>query len=135
MIRLYQGSGSGEIVFVSEVENTQWIRYKTLAVRLLRAQGKFAASDVLQQYPFALHEGTNFFGDEFHYLITFFRPEEYVSVAEKESDPEKSFVYRSIADAVTEVGPYFIRFIVFDLDRERRGNFQVSRASSFACRC
>jgi hypothetical protein len=101
MIRLYQGSGSGEIVFVSEVENTQWIKYKTLTTRLLRAQGKIAAADILEQYPFAV-----------------FRPEDYVSVAEKESAPEKSFVYRSIADAVTEVGPYSIRFIIFDLDRD-----------------
>jgi len=118
MIRLYQGNGSGELNFVSHVENTNWIKYKLLTVRLLRAQGKIAAADILEQYPFALHEGTNFFGDEFYYLVAVFRPEEYVTVAEKESAPERAFIFRSIADALTEVGPYFIRFIIFDIDRD-----------------
>ena len=115
MIRLYQGTGSGEIAYVSEVENTLWDRYKALSLRMLRAQGKLAAADTLEKYPFILNEGTNFFGDESHYLIASFGVEDYVRIAEEESVPEKSFVYREIAQAVSEVGPY-VRFIVMDLN-------------------
>jgi len=118
MIRLYQSSGSGGIVFVSKIDDDQWNKYKTLTIRLLRAEGKVAASELLEKYPFSLHEGSNFFGDEFHYLTATFKVEDYVTIAEEESAPEKSFLWRHIADAISEVGPYFIRFIVIDLDRD-----------------
>ncbi len=118
MIRLYQGSGSGEIVFVSKVDNDQWSKYKTLTIRMLLAQGKVAASKLLEKYPFSLHEGSNFFGDEFHYLTAMFKVEDYVTISEEESAPERGFLWRSIADAISEVVPYVIRFIVIDLDMD-----------------
>jgi hypothetical protein len=115
MIRLYQGTGSGEIEYVSEVDNALWERHKALALRMLRAQGKLAAADTLERYPYVLNVGTNFFGDEFHYLIASFGVEDYVRIADEESVPEKSFVYSEIAKAISEVGPY-VRFIVMDLN-------------------
>lgn len=118
MIRLYQGSGAGDIIFVSKIDDTQWGKYKMLTTRLLRAQGKIAAADKLEKYPFVLNEGTNFFGDEFHYLSAAFAIEDYVAIAEEESAPEKSFVYDSVAKAISEVGPFYIRFIVIDIDED-----------------
>lgn len=122
MIRLYQGTGSGEIEYVSEVENALWERYKALALRMLRAEGKLAAAETLEKYPFVLNQGTNFFGDEFYYLTANFRVEDYVRIAEEESVKEKSFVYREIAQTVNDVGPY-VRFIVMDL----KGDLSVPR--------
>jgi hypothetical protein len=118
MIRLYQGTGSGEITYVSRVEDSAWEKFKSLAGRMLRAEGKLAAAETLEKYPFVLNEGTNFFGDEFHYLSATFKVENYVRIAEEESIPEKSFVYKEIAQVISEVGPYYVRFIVMDLDRD-----------------
>ena len=118
MIRLYQGTGSGEITYVSQVEDSAWDKFKSLAIRALRAEGKIAAAETLEKYPFVMNEGTNFFGDEFHYLLATFKVESYVRIAEEESIPGKSFVYKEIARAINEVGPYYVRFIVMDLDRD-----------------
>lgn len=118
MIRLYQGSGSGELVFVSKIDDDQWNKFRMLTQRMLLAKGKVAASELLEKYPFSLHEGSNFFGDEFHYLTATFKIEDYVTIAEEESAPERSFLWRSIAEATSEVSPYYIRFIVIDLDRD-----------------
>jgi len=120
VIRLYQGSGAGDIVFVSKVNSSLWDKYRLLTLRLLKAQGKIAAAEVLEEYPFVLNEGTNCFGDEFHYLTLTLLPDDYVRIGEQESIPARSFVYKAIADAIGEIGSYYIRFIVIDIDHDER---------------
>ncbi|MCK9595110.1 MAG: abortive infection family protein [Candidatus Omnitrophica bacterium] len=125
MIRLYQGSGSGEVSFVAEVDDSKWIKCKADAIKLLRARNKRKAADVLAKIPFVLNEGTNVFGDEFSYLSAICDLDLYVKLA-KEERTSKAHKYAEIANTITEIGPY-IRFIVVELNVNEEEEKMVAR--------
>lgn len=117
MIRLYSGSGSGEVQVLGEVLPVQaWEIVKRSVVRLLEARGRSRiAARLLQSTPFELREGTNGFADEFRILYYRAPLDRYVSIAEEYEKPDVKVGYRLLAEAITEVGHY-IRFVVLDLD-------------------
>ena len=116
MIRLYQGSGSGEIDLLGQpLPPEDWHRLRDNVVRLLNARNARLASELLASIPFELHDGTNFFGDEFSLLYLSAPLEQYVEIAERHEDPAAKQAFREIAAAITEVGPP-IRFIAVALD-------------------
>jgi hypothetical protein len=116
MIRLYQGSGSGEIDLLGHsLPPEDWRTLRENVIRLLKARKAQLASELLTSIPFDLHDGTNSFGDEFSllYLSTFLA--QYVDLAERHEDPDSRQAFRQIAETITEVGPP-IRFIAVALD-------------------
>jgi hypothetical protein len=116
MIRLYQGSGSGEIQLLGQpLTPEDWRKLRAGVVRLLKARGCQLASELLSSIPFELHDGTNSFGDEFSLLYLSAPLEQYVEIAEKHEDPKGKQAFREIAESVTEVGPP-MRFIAVALD-------------------
>jgi len=116
MIRLYQGSGSGEINLLGQpLPPEEWRRLRDNVVRLLKARNHRLAAQLLESIPFELHDGTNFFGDEFSLLYLSAPLEQYVEIAERHEDPAGKQAFREIATAITEVGPP-IRFIAVALD-------------------
>ncbi|MDO8615514.1 MAG: abortive infection family protein [Dehalococcoidia bacterium] len=116
MIRLYQGSGSGDIELVgSPTPREEWADLCHNVCRLLRARGKEQAADLLESIPFDLYEGQNPFGDEFSLLYFAASLEQYVELAAKNEDPTAKSAFRSIAETISEVGPY-IRFVAVALD-------------------
>jgi hypothetical protein len=117
MIRLYSGSGSGEVQVLGEaLPAPAWAIFKRTVARLLEARGHTQdAARLLNEIPFQLKHGTNGFGDEFcllHYVAPLDR---YVSIAEDYESDETKRAYRQLAAAITEAGHY-VRFIVLDLD-------------------
>ena len=116
MIRLYQGSGSGEIELLDQrFASEDWERLKAVAVRLLEHQGQMKAAELLRVNAFDLFNGTNGFGDEFLVLYMKAPFSAYVELAEQAADPSFKFHFSRIASAVGEVGHY-VRFIAVELD-------------------
>lgn len=116
MIRLYHGSGSGEIQLIGEaMGEKEWNELRQLTARLLRARKAVKAADLLEFIPFKVYDGTNFFGDEFCLLYYKAPLEKYVELAEIENDSTSRTLFKNIADTMCEIGPY-IRFIAVDLD-------------------
>lgn len=69
MLRLYEGSGSSELILGEQYLSTErWILLKQTVCRLLRGRGSEVAAQFLEQIPFEVFEGTNGFGDEFQVL-------------------------------------------------------------------
>lgn len=128
MIRLYRGSGSAEIQLLGKaLDPAEWAPLRSQALRLLRARRAEDAARVLETYPFEVYEGTNFFGDEF-FILYFAAPLDlYVDLAERERDPVAAATFRTLAETVSEIGPY-IRFIAVDLDK-KEGPAPVSSPS------
>ena len=111
MIRLYQGSGSGEIELVGPpTARDDWADLRQSACRLLRARGSECAAQILESVPFDLYEGTNFFGDQFSVLYLNAPLDQYVELGEQNENPAEKLAYRRIAETITEIGPY-IRFV------------------------
>ena len=118
MIRLYQGSGSGEIELLGHpLPPEDWRRLRDNVVRLLKARNFRLAAELLASIPFELHDGTNAFGDEFSLLHWSAPLEQYVALAERHEDPAAKQAFRQIAAAIAEVGPP-IRFIAVALDTQ-----------------
>lgn len=116
MIRLYQGSGSGEIKLLGQpLTPENWARLRRDVVRLLRARKAELAAELLDSIPFVLQDGTNGFGDEFSLLYLSAPLERYVELAERHEDPKVRLAFRQVAESITEVGPN-IRFIAVELD-------------------
>lgn len=115
MIRLYEGSGSGEIELVGQREG--WDDLRRSVCSLLRARNADRAAEILESVPFDMYEATNFFGDEFSVLYFEAPLEEYVKLAELKEDLASKGAFRSIAETISEVGPY-IRFIAVALDTD-----------------
>lgn len=117
MVRLYSGSGSAEVDIDDEtMPDEAWKRLRTVAVRLLSRRGHSEASDLLATMPFALCDAHNGFGDKFSVLCWVAPMDRYIEAAEWSESGTKRSVFRQIAEAVTEVVPSYIRFIVVDLD-------------------
>jgi hypothetical protein len=115
MIRLFQGSGSGEISFISDMDDAEWARYKAAAIKLLRTRKKDEAAEALEKMPFTLKYGSNCFGDEFSYLSAMCDIDLYVAQAAEAEDRLKREKYAEIAHVISEIGPY-VRFVIIDLD-------------------
>lgn len=113
MIRLYQGSGSGEISFVAKGDESDWAKYRIATIKLLRARNRIEAADSLTNLQFILNQGTNVFGDKFNYLSAECDLDMYVKLAEEEGTA-KAAKYEDIANTISEIGPY-IRFIIVEL--------------------
>lgn len=128
MIRLYQGSGSGEIQLLGEaLDHAEWTQLRNAAARLLRARRVEDAAHLLEAYPFELYEGTNSFGDEFRVLYLSAPMGQYVDLAERERDPLSKTSFRTLAETLSEIGPH-VRFIAVALDK-KEGPAPVSSAS------
>ena len=128
LISLYRASGSGEIQLLGEArDREEWTKLRNTAVRLLRARHAEHAAGLLEEYPFILHEGTNSFGDEFSVLYLSAPMAQYVDLAERERDPASKASFRTLAETLSEIGPY-VRFIAVALDK-KEGPVPVSSAS------
>ncbi len=103
MIRLYRGSGSGEIQLGPAVDPEEWANLWNAATRLLRGRGEKAAAGLLGTYPFVLREGTNSFGDEFEVLHLSAPMKEYVDLAERERDPASREAFKVLAETLSEI--------------------------------
>jgi hypothetical protein len=110
VLTLYQGSGSGELDLLrTEAKAEQWLALKDAAVRLLRARGRERAAELLYLFPWEIWEATNSFNDEFYTLYFTTSPEEYARLGEAKAFDRHEF--SAIAEAVTEVSSFYIRFI------------------------
>src|SRR5688500_3353325 len=110
MIHLYRGSGSAEIQLVDQESSfEEWAEIRRSASRLLRARGHVSAGQLIEEIPFEIWSGTNFFGDDFSLLYIAVSPEEYVRYEALKADQQAAGAFRQIAESVTEVGRY-IRF-------------------------
>ena len=116
MIRLHQGSGSSEIILGEPcLSPDAWARLKATAVRLLRARSRNTAAEFLETTPFELHEGTNFWNDEFA-LLYFAAPlDDYVALGERAANNALAPACRGIAETMAELKQP-VRFIAIDLD-------------------
>ncbi|WP_089728787.1 abortive infection family protein [Candidatus Thiosymbion oneisti] len=116
MIRLYQGSGSSEIELVGQsTPDDEWVGLRRSVCKLLRVRNADRAAEILETYPFEVHDGSNFFGDEFSVLYLSAPLDLYVELAAHQEDAGTKKEYRTIAETISEVGPY-IRFVAVDLD-------------------
>jgi len=117
MIRLYEGGGSGEIQLLGQLMSERdWAKLRHHVCRLLKARKSAVAANLLESIPFDLVEGTNGFGDEFSVLYLLAPLEQYLQLAERSEKDRDRLAFRQIAETVTEVSPYYIRFIAVDLD-------------------
>lgn len=116
MFTVYSGSGArdyniGDICIPSD----QWAAFLRGASGLLRARdGENSAADLLESLPFELRQGENFFGDEFVVLYAELPMEKYVEMVGEYTSPEDRHEFRRIAHALTEICPFYVRFIAFD---------------------
>lgn len=117
MIHLYSGSGSGEVELVQPVASLhEWSDLRSKAARFMRARKQDEAAEILESTPFMIMAGTNSFNDDFELLYHAVPPEEYARYEESQEVQTERMLFRQIADAVNTVGPYYIRFIVVDMD-------------------
>lgn len=118
MIRLFQGSGSNEIVLGEQaLPDDQWSRLKAAAARLLRARGRQEAASFLDATPFELRIGSNWFNDEYLVLYLPASLDVYVSLGERAMEKELRASCTSIASTFVELGHY-VRFIAVELHDE-----------------
>lgn len=117
MIHLYSSSGSGEVQLVQPVASFQeWSDLRSKVARFMRARKQDKAAEILERTPFMIMAGTNSFTDDFELLYLAVSPEEYARYEEAEEPRSERILFRQIADALNTVGPYYIRFIVVDMD-------------------
>jgi hypothetical protein len=122
MIRLYQGSGSGEIQLLDKpFSDSDWVQLRRNAVRILRGRNWSQAADLLESMPFDLYNGTNGFGDKFCVLFLRAPVDLYMQLTDQYEDPRAKFSYYQIAKAVSDIIPTFIRFIAVELESKSIG--------------
>ena len=85
------------------------------ARQTLRARGEDLAVDYLERAPFCVQDGTNHFNDEFQVLLAHVPLQEYEEFRALSSQPEAKRAFRQIANVLSEIGPYYIRFIAVGL--------------------
>jgi len=112
MIRLYSGSGAQDVELLSPaMDQTEWLKLKSAAIRLLTVRNKQRAAELLESIPFEIIEATNCFQDEFCVLHITVPIEEYADMGKLELDSVAKAAFRTIAETITEIGKY-IRFIL-----------------------
>lgn len=118
MIILYDGGGATVTeIYGASLEEDAWGSLKDSVHRLLVARSEASAADLLSRFPFSLRNGTNYFGDEFSVLHACAPLEVYTDLAELKEDPEARKDFQTIAETISEVGPY-TRFVSVALDTE-----------------
>ncbi|MEZ0605719.1 abortive infection family protein [Paraburkholderia sp. IW21] len=116
MLRLYSGSGSQEIDLQGKaIPDDQWAKYKHLAVKMLNARNAGEAARFLDETPFEVHAGINFFGDEFCVLYASVDFDTYIALGETASSPETNYVTTKIVSTLNELLSVYIRFVAVDL--------------------
>lgn len=116
MLRLYSGSGSQEIDLQGKaIPDDQWAKYKQLAVKMLNARNAGEAARFLDETPFEVHAGINFFGDEFCVLYASVDFDTYIALGETTSSPETNYVTTKIVSTLNELLSVYIRFVAVDL--------------------
>lgn len=117
MIVFASGSGAQDFdVLGTSLSPEEWEARRTAALRLLRARSQEAAAELLETYPFAIHEGSNFFSDDFAVLYASVTLEEYVEAGAQASEKAVRDAASVLAKVLTELGPRYIRFVVVELD-------------------
>ena len=112
MFTLAYGSGARDYSVEGPAwTKEQWASMRHAAARLLRARGAEAAADLIERLPFEVHEGTNFFGDEFLVLLAEVEVDEYARLVEEYSDRASQEPFRRISKALNEICPGYIRFV------------------------
>ena len=102
------GIGAQDFSLLSPLED--WVTLRPNVIRLLRARGHDVAIEILEEYPWTLHEGTNFFGDEFSVLHATLPMETYVEIIEKDNNRQLKNNLKIVSDAIQELGHY-VRFV------------------------
>jgi hypothetical protein len=116
MLRLYSGSGSQEIELQGKaISDEQWAKYKHLTVKMLSARNEWDAAKLLNETPFEVQAGTNFFGDEFCVLYASVDFDTYIALGEAANSPETKHVAAKIVSALNEILSVYIRFVAVDL--------------------
>lgn len=111
MLRLYSGSGSQEIDLQGKaIPDDQWEKYKQVTVKMLNAKRVWDAAKLLDETPFEVHAGTNFFGDEFCVLYASVDFDTYIALGEAVNSPETKDVAAKIVSALNEILQVYIRF-------------------------
>jgi Abortive infection C-terminus len=120
MITLYSGSGAQDFAVSGDAMPAEhWNKLKGTAIRLLRTRGQQRASDILEQIPFELRDGSNGFNDEFSVLYWRAPLERYVKAADWSESKGDRAPFEQIAKVVTEIASTtYIRFIAVDIDTE-----------------
>jgi hypothetical protein len=117
VIRLYSGSGSGEVILDDPMPDVHWQKLRTSTIRLLARRGRSEAAKPLTDIPFALYDGHNGFGDEFKVLVWFASIDRYAEASDWPSDPDKRSVFKEIAVVVGEMVES-VRFVVIQADHD-----------------
>jgi hypothetical protein len=116
MIRLYSGSGSGDMELIGPaLPQEDWDHLRRSVCSLLRARHLEEAADTLESVPFELCDARNFFGDEFTVLHASLPLDQYVKLAEQAEKAVGKATFRTIAETTSEIGPY-VRFVAAELD-------------------
>jgi len=120
LIILYHGGGATLTDVLSRTLTAdEWTKIRSAAKRLASARGAREAAQVLDDDRFELMNGTNFFGDEFSVLFARVPVEAYAELGELEANPKSEKSFRTIAETISEIGPY-TRFVAVALDTEER---------------
>lgn len=118
MIVFYAGYGaSGFEMLGASFPEDDWLRIKSSVCRLLRAERKNFAADLLERSQFEMMEGTNHFGDSFRVLHYAVPVDEYIELRELNERPETKGAFREVVQAFRELD-YYIRFIAVSLISE-----------------
>lgn len=110
------GSGAGVTeIFDTMLATDDWRSLRRNACRLLSARGRTEAASILEEFPFDLRRGTNYFQDEFSVLYAVVPLEKYIELEELKSS--SGLLFRVIAETISEIGPY-TRFVVATLESD-----------------
>lgn len=118
MFLLYHESGSYEVQLVHERKPAIWAPLRKKALNYLTLLGTHDSAELVSELPFELWEGTNGFGDEFDVLYLRLGIRKYLELKLDVRSHGNRQRFKTIADAMQEVGNA-IRFIAVDmLDEE-----------------
>lgn len=115
MIVLHGGGGFQLLDPYLEKEEQETLLYN--ASKLLKARGYPSAAGLLERVPFDINNGTNDFNDKFCVLFAQLPLTQYEEMRELSKDDEGKFAFHTIANVVSEIGPY-IRFVACDLIKQ-----------------
>jgi len=115
MIRLYEGSGSSEIMLGQPcMDDDRWANIKAAAVRLMRKRNQNGIADFLEKTPFEVRAGMNSFNDDFSLLYYAAPIDDYVDLSAQVSTQGHVKVWcRIIVQTLSEFGCY-LRFIAVE---------------------
>jgi len=114
MIYLYHGSGARDFKLLEKgLSKDEWLTLRQNACKLMKAKKKDKEIELLEEFPFEVYDGTNFFGDEFLVLYARIPIDDYVALEENGFAEQYTTEFRCIAEVISQLGPY-IRHIAVD---------------------